>query len=357
MGGWKEAVNKVRKIVRLFRRSPLKCDSLTSHTKRELGKEMKLLIDCKTRWNSLLAMLERFLEMKNSVYRALVDVGETSALLSNDEIKRIQALVSALEPVKVAAEMICRREATLITADKTFEFIIQQLEEQENQLAEDLKASLLRRIAQRRNHTLVTLLRFLDDPNTITPSISDGAFKVASKKDMITLANEQYNRLFSQRSESLNASDSTEDCACLVESSATASASTSASGSTISPAGAVGHGNAAEPHQTLAEKLQNFLVKKQTSTESSAAHHSESGQSKSFAVMKKEFNFYEGTGEKSVALTKLEKALLTIKPSSVEAERAFSTTGKFLTKFRASMADDTINTLVFLRSYLSRLKR
>ena len=52
-----DVVQKVRKIVKLFRRSPVKNDDhLQPYILENLGKEKMLFLDCKTRWNSLLTM-------------------------------------------------------------------------------------------------------------------------------------------------------------------------------------------------------------------------------------------------------------------------------------------------------------
>ena len=49
-GDYKEVVDKVRKIVKLFRRSPTKNDdTLQPYVRREYGKELVLLLDCRTR--------------------------------------------------------------------------------------------------------------------------------------------------------------------------------------------------------------------------------------------------------------------------------------------------------------------
>ena len=42
-------------------------------------------------------------------------------------------------------------------------------------------------------------------------------------------------------------------------------------------------------------------------------------------------------------------ALQSIPPTSVESERAFSITGQFATKLRTKLADNTLNSLVFLK--------
>jgi len=57
-------VNKVRKIVKLFKCSPTKNDDiLQPYVKRELGREVSLTLDCRTRWDSMVDMLSRFLQL------------------------------------------------------------------------------------------------------------------------------------------------------------------------------------------------------------------------------------------------------------------------------------------------------
>ena len=45
---------------------------------------------------------------------------------------------------------------------------------------------------------------------------------------------------------------------------------------------------------------------------------------------------------------KLYNALLIVPPTSVEAERAFSACGLFVTKFRSQLSDESIDKLCFL---------
>ena len=63
---YSEVIAKVRRICRMFLNSPLKND------KNEFNEELKLILDCKVRWNSLLAMIERFLKLKNCISKALL---------------------------------------------------------------------------------------------------------------------------------------------------------------------------------------------------------------------------------------------------------------------------------------------
>ena len=51
------------------------------------------------------------------------------------------------------------------------------------------------------------------------------------------------------------------------------------------------------------------------------------------------------------------KALKTIKPTSVEAERAFSAMGFFVTKLRNRMGDETLDGLITMRKYYQKSKQ
>ena len=56
-------------------------------------------------------------------------------------------------------------------------------------------------------------------------------------------------------------------------------------------------------------------------------------------------------------MSKLKTALLSIPPTSVESERAFSAAGLFMTKLRCRMLPQTLNMFCFLRSYFLRMKK
>ena len=68
--------------------------------------------------------------------------------------------------------------------------------------------------------------------------------------------------------------------------------------------------------------------------------------------IKRELAVLESTGDRPGCLEKVYQALLTLPPSSTEAERSFSSAGLFVTKMRSSLGDDAVDMLCFLRSYL-----
>ena len=50
-------------------------------------------------------------------------------------------------------------------------------------------------------------------------------------------------------------------------------------------------------------------------------------------------------------MTVLYESLLSIAPTSVESERAFSAAALFCTKIRTSLSDSTLNVLCYLKHY------
>lgn len=94
---FREILEEVRKVVRFFRKSPTKYDTyLQKYVIEETGKELTLLLDCRTRWNSLLNMLERFYKLKNCVEKALIDV-KSEIKFSDLEWLSIKNLAECLE--------------------------------------------------------------------------------------------------------------------------------------------------------------------------------------------------------------------------------------------------------------------
>ncbi|GFS72472.1 uncharacterized protein TNCV_2116191 [Trichonephila clavipes] len=64
-------------------------------------------------------------------------------------------------------------------------------------------------------------------------------------------------------------------------------------------------------------------------------------------IMKQEMQLFDSTENPSPNIIKLCDALKTIPPTSVEAERAFSAAGLFITKLRTRLSDKSIDCLCF----------
>lgn len=133
-------VKKVREIVKIFRRSPVKNDdALQPFILQTLGKEKKLQLDCKTRWNSLLSMLERFYELRKEIKMALVQL-DIQFELTEEDMMIIKELCDALAPIKVAVEALSSEDADILLAEKVIAFTLKKLCEQGTKIGQELKS-------------------------------------------------------------------------------------------------------------------------------------------------------------------------------------------------------------------------
>ncbi|GFV87178.1 uncharacterized protein TNCV_5113961 [Trichonephila clavipes] len=115
-------------------------------------------LDTKTRWNSLLVMLERFLEIKSAISKVLIDIKEEQMMV-NVDFETVTTIVKGLKPVKIGLEKLCSQNATLLTAEGVFSFVIGELNEQSSEFAKNMKYSLIQRINEKRNVNLIGLMQ------------------------------------------------------------------------------------------------------------------------------------------------------------------------------------------------------
>ena len=101
-------ISRVRKVVCLFKHSPTKHDQfLQKYVCDELGKELPLLLDTKTRWSSLYVTLERFYKIRIAVRKVLIDLNlQPSIVFTEDQFEHIGSIVQALEVIKVTVVVI-----------------------------------------------------------------------------------------------------------------------------------------------------------------------------------------------------------------------------------------------------------
>ena len=101
-------LKKVCTIIKLFKKSPVKNDGmLQKQVKSKFGHELKPILDCKTRWNLLFDMVERFVKLSKCIKMALIQV-QSPITISDSELLILKDLVKALKPVKLGAEALCR---------------------------------------------------------------------------------------------------------------------------------------------------------------------------------------------------------------------------------------------------------
>lgn len=69
----KRVLQQTRKIILHFKRSPKKTELLALYAKEKLNTELTFKLDVKTRWNSLVPTIERFILLKDCIKQCLVD--------------------------------------------------------------------------------------------------------------------------------------------------------------------------------------------------------------------------------------------------------------------------------------------
>lgn len=153
------SVEGVRKIARYFHKSTVSNDKLKECMKRDLGKELSLVLDCRTRWNSLADMLDRYILLHRPVTKTLININP-GLIISGEQLSLIKQLTSCLKPVRMGVESLCQRDTTLIKADGIFSFMMDELIKHETPLSREMRDALQTRFTERRQKNIVSLYRW-----------------------------------------------------------------------------------------------------------------------------------------------------------------------------------------------------
>ena len=254
-------------------------------------------------------MLQRFQELKEVLPRVLEELGTKDSYPNESELEVLDNITKVLEVVEVGAQALGRRDCNLAKADKIFDFVLDNLVELGDpfHFAEKLKV----RINERREPLLSGLFILLENPVNYGKTAT--WLDYPPTHELLKFCNNICQRLF--RTEASSEVDPQEDVVEMTE---------------------------PPKKMSRAAALDEILA---TSPRSKASNNS-------FDVIKKEIAVLKSTGKRPDLLEKVFNVLKSVPVSSVEAERAFSAAGLFVTKLRSSLEDRTIDSLCFLRSHL-----
>lgn len=116
--------------------------------------------------------------------------------------------------------------------------------------------------------------------------------------------------------------------------------------------------DANQPSLTLKQQMEiainDSLAMKAPNPDSTDDCHIEKSK---LAAIRTEMAVFEANGTRGRSLQLVYGYLLSIPPSSVEAERAFSAAGILCTKVRSRLSDKSLDMLCFLRSYYTQQKK
>lgn len=311
----KSVLDNSRKLVKFFKLSSVRNAVLQNHVVEQENKKLMLKVDVKTRWNSLVPMLERLLQLKPCIENAVSDIGGTNDFYKEVDFKVLEDILKVLKPIELAVKELSKDSSTILTSEGVHQFLFKNLSEQTSNISKMMLDSLRKRYDERRNKDLVSLMRYLQNPNSNISQNVDG-FKYSSKSAIIQCAKNIMKQNFTN--ESMNLSD--EEIADAEE--------------------------IAE-----AEETNNLTTQLQQSISKLVSFQPKNKNSDPFELIKKEFKLYESSGVKTLNLNKINTALKTIQPTSTSSERTFSVAGNFSTKLRSRMSFEILNALIFLKYY------
>ena len=170
---------------------------------------------------------------------------------------------------------------------------------------------------ERRNGLLIGLLKYLHDgPKAFNEKPYNKSFKMPDRKDVEKKAKQILIKLYKKASEKeTNVQDSSSE---------------------------VDAENDNQFEAKLMAAMKNAMSKPASPND------------KQFKNLGAEFKAFDATGIRSDNLENLLNALLSIKPTSVSSERAFSISGSFLTKRRARLRNSIVDDLCFSKDYLEK---
>ena len=185
-------ISKIRAIVKVFRKSPLKNDCLQRNCEKELGKRLSLVLDTKTRWNSLLKMLTRFLEIRSPIDNTLKKLDLRSKCLTEDEVAVVKDLSKSLEIIEVGGTALCRRDITVSKSEKIFEYVLKKLAKETGTISQKLLATITDRIESRRNKGICGLVRYLENSDSYDQVVESSLLSYPKKRELAKVAKDVF---------------------------------------------------------------------------------------------------------------------------------------------------------------------
>ncbi|XP_050322603.1 uncharacterized protein LOC126754559 [Bactrocera neohumeralis] len=279
-----------------------KNEILQKYVKMEFNKELQLILDCQTRWNSLLKMIERFHLLESCLKKAMVDL--KADCLEDFEFNIIKIIIKVLKPAELVIEALCRRDMNLCSADAVIHFMLDEVKNVDLSIAFNLFESIKKRVSERR--TIYTnILKLLITGNFVSTTNEPNLEEMTNT--IVEIVKKYNTNDIENRDIDLK----------IIEN---------------------------EKEKTFKERLQETVKESRVLKRNVSLSVEE--------AVPKEINLLLGGGGLGSNLEVLCNFLKTIPSTSVECERCFSLSGRICTKIRSSLNDETMDALEFLKYYL-----
>jgi len=158
-------VDKVRKEMKTFKEGKIR-DELQGIISRKSNEELCIQLDVKTRWNSMLPMLQKFSALFDSIRIHYSENSKDFPFLNSDK-EIIDELIDVLTHVEIAIKVIGKESSNLMTADIAMDECLTNLIKKKSTLRQKMHASLSQRYLQRRtiNSDILWKLSGMDKMN------------------------------------------------------------------------------------------------------------------------------------------------------------------------------------------------
>ena len=287
-------IKKVRSISKHFRMSPLANEGLQHHVLKFHDKELQLIMNVRTRWSSMFAMLERFSFLHPCIKKALKDEKKED-LLKDIDFEFLDELIDALRPLEYLTRKLCQRDANLFTTDAVFSVALNKLLQLDTRTSNTLYNSIFKRLSERR--TIISdVLYYLH-----TGKLERGptfAFNMSDRLSILNFMKKLVCRLTSGVEQNQDDQVNSEDC----------------------------EEPPIEPVQTMEEEMELELKRMLQTSPSIIANKPLTLLQK----IKREMELFEDGGTLGKNLQFVYDVLSIVKPTSVESERVFSSSETFV---------------------------
>lgn len=316
---YQKLLGKMKSVVKLFRKSPTKNDDvLQKYVVVDFKKEYTLTNDCKTRWGSLANTLERFLKLKTCIAKALIDI-KSNILFTEDDWTLMEQLYEILDIIRIVLEALCRRDATLLTADVAVTFGLKKLSAVSTNIGKKMFTCLKKRCSKRRLIE-TSVLKYLQCPDVYFTSAQDDEFPRPDSNEMLQM----FVKLLTRTGCGPPGEQIEEEQAC----------------QSID--------NEMQPEVALSKKKElNAEVQKASESGRFRVRRTQYDLESTIRI---EMALLENGGDRGRHLSMAYDYLLTVPPTSVEPERIFSAAGLLCSKIRSRLGDKTLDSLIFLRA-------
>ena len=321
------AVHSARSCMKFYRNSPMNREilqtAMDNHNKsiKLPVKQISLVMDVKTRWNSLPYMIRSMLDVKPGI----IKLKNMRAPPTTDEWAILEDLMAALLPVEVLTTMLCGESVTVLDAESFFLTAFSELERQQTAIGDKMKEILKERYAKRRNKELVSVMQFLATPMTYN-HVGHDMLPIGEVREAVKVA---YKKLYPDEVDDSNTQEEMDES--LVDMPAPMAVEEVAARS-------------CSEQERIAKRFKVDLQNKTMTAEMDSLTF----------TLDDEITSLINSGNRRPRMTKLQEALKSIPASSTDCERAFSVISRILTKVRNRLEDATLDSLSFAKAYLSR---